>query len=250
MDKKKRENTITKYSYLIGKTINKWTILDVVYNRAKPDLVCKCECGTVKPVNLRTVLTESSKDCGCGRKKILRETKTKNIVNQRFGKLTVVKLLPDSTHENRRQYLCKCDCGNQVIVNSTNLLTGQTHSCGCLLSYYNSYIKQFLDDKKINNITEYTVYIDGCRYRFDFYLPNYNLIIEYDGEQHYKPMRYCKDEAKNYIDFLKRQERDRIKNEYCKNNNINLLRIPYYEKENIDSIIINYLQRLNERDIA
>ena len=39
----------------------------------------------------------------------------------------------------------------------------------------------------------------------------------------------------------------KIKNEYCEKHNINILRIPYWEKQNIESIIYNYLQRLNEK---
>ena len=242
-----RENTIKKYSYLIGQKINKWNVIDIVYDRDKPDAICKCECGTIKPVNIRTLLTGASKNCGCGRKNTLRETKTKNIVGQKFGKLTVIELLPESTHAKRRQYRCKCDCGNETIATSTYLLTGQTRSCGCLNSYYNIYIQKLLDELKIEYQKEFKVCIDNIRYRFDFYLPKYDLMIEYDGEQHYKPMRYHKDnEDKNIEDFIKRQKRDEIKNNYCRDNNINLLRIPYYEKENIDSIIINYLQRLNE----
>ena len=67
---------------------------------------------------------------------------------------------------------------------------------------------------------------------FDFYLPNLNLCIEYDGEQHYKPINYFggKKEFKNI------QIRDQIKNKYCKNNNIKLLRIKYNE---------NILDKLN-----
>ena len=81
-------------------------------------------------------------------------------------------------------------------------------------------------------------------------MPKYNLIIEYDGEQHYKPMRYHDDEDRNISDFKIRQQRDEIKNKYCEENNIELLRIPYWEKQNIDSIIINCLQRLNEKGVA
>jgi len=44
------------------------------------------------------------------------------------------------------------------------------------------YIKQYLDKLGINNATEYPVIIDGVRYRYDFYLPDYNLFIEYDGQ--------------------------------------------------------------------
>ena len=61
------------------------------------------------------------------------------------------------------------------------------------------------------------------------------------------PVRFCgADKEKNELNFRKIQERDKIKNKYCEDNHIKLLRIPYYEKENIDSIIINYLQRLSE----
>lgn len=116
--------------------------MDIVYDREKPDAICQCGCKdkTTKPVNLRSLLTGTSKDCGCGRKQMLRETRTKNIVGQRFGKLTVVKLLSDSSSDHRRQYLCHCDCGNDCIVKSVNLLNDETRSCGCLNSYYNSYI--------------------------------------------------------------------------------------------------------------
>lgn len=178
------------------------------------------------------------------------EQKQKNLVGKRFGKLTAIELLPESTKNKNRQYLCECDCGNKVVVNAIYLTTGQTRSCGCLISYYNIYIQKLLDKLNIKYEKEHRIYVEGKRYRFDFYLYEYNLMIEYDGEQHYKPMRYHKDDERNYQDFLKRQERDKIKNKYCEDNNIELLRIPYYEKENIDSIIINRLQRLNKRGIA
>lgn len=70
---------------------------------------------------------------------------------------------------------------------------------------------------------------------FDFYIPNINLIIEYDGIQHYKPV----EKFGGYNSYLRVKESDDIKNEYCKNNNIDLLRIPYYDYKNIEYIIKN-----------
>lgn len=67
-------------------------------------------------------------------------------------------------------------------------------------------------------------------YRFDFFLPQQNLIIEVDGAQHYK---FSKIFYKKRQDFLKAQERDRRKNSYCLSHNIPLYRIPYFEVENI-----------------
>jgi very-short-patch-repair endonuclease len=111
------------------------------------------------------------------------------------------------------------------------------------------YIKQFLDKNNIKNKPERTIFIGDNYYRFDFYLPQYNLFIEYDGEQHFKPIRYYTQTEEEMMDaFKKTQEHDRIKNKYCEDNQINLLRIPYWEKENIETIINNHLQRLSIED--
>ena len=69
-------------------------------------------------------------------------------------------------------------------------------------------------------------------YRFDFFLPQYNLLIEVDGAQHYK---FSKIFHKKRQDFLKAQERDRRKNSYALSHNILLYRIPYFEIENINT---------------
>ena len=67
---------------------------------------------------------------------------------------------------------------------------------------------------------------------FDFYLPEYNICIEYDGEQHYKKCSFqTQQEFENAI------KRDKIKDEYCKKNNIKLIRIPYFEFKNIKKIL-------------
>ena len=64
-----------------------------------------------------------------------------------------------------------------------------------------------------------------CDLPFDFFLPDYNMCIEFDGEQHFKP----KLNFGGMIGFIKIQTNDNIKNEYCNNNNIKLLRIKYNE---------------------
>jgi hypothetical protein len=85
---------------------------------------------------------------------------------------------------------------------------------------------------------------DGCisengkSLKFDFYLPHENICIEYDGEQHYRPVEHFG--GKN--GFIRIKMRDSIKNDYCKNNNIRLFRVSYTmsveEIQNlIDSIV-------------
>ena len=69
--------------------------------------------------------------------------------------------------------------------------------------------------------------------RFDFYLPKLNICIEYDGEQHFKPIELFGGEKQYKIQV----ENDNIKNKFCKENNIKLIRIPYYELNNIPNFL-------------
>lgn len=69
--------------------------------------------------------------------------------------------------------------------------------------------------------------------RFDFFLPDYSLFIEYDGILHYKPCEYYG--GKVYLEEIKLK--DSIKDTYCKENDIKLLRIPYIDLKNIENII-------------
>lgn len=248
-----RQNIFEKYSYLIGSKVNKWFVIDLFKNDEDGRLYanCECECGTKKSVMVKNLVKNLSKDCGCGRKNTNRKNFSKNLIGQKFGKLTVIEALEERSKDGRKLYKCLCDCGNEIILHTNQLTTHHTSSCGCLLSYYNMYIDKLLTHKNIEHKSEYTIYLDNTYYRFDFYLPQYNLFIEYDGEQHYKPVRYYnQNDEQMELSFKITQEHDRIKNSYCEENNINLLRIPYWEKENIETIIDNHLQRLSEEGQA
>ena len=241
-----KEAIIKKYKHLIGTKINGWTILNIIPSNEKNNktfALCKCQCGTVKDVLLSNIINGLSKNCGCGRKNMLKETRTKSLVGQRFGKLVVLEMIEERNINGRIVYRCKCDCGNEVDVLGNSLTTHHTLSCGCLVSYWNMYIQQFLENNKIKHKSEYPVIIDGNRYRFDFYLDDYNVVIEYDGIQHFEPVDLFGGEE----NLKKVHQHDTIKNEYCKTNNINLLRIPYWETKNIEKIINNHLQRLSEK---
>lgn len=85
--------------------------------------------------------------------------------------------------------------------------------------------KTFEDCKDINQLL------------FDFYLPDYNLLIEYHGKQHYKPIKFFGGKKK----FAKQQRRDKIKKDYALNNRIHFLEIPYTEKNNIEDIVLERL---------
>jgi len=70
---------------------------------------------------------------------------------------------------------------------------------------------------------------------FDFFLPAHNLCIEYDGEQHFKPFRFSR--KNNHNRLVQAQERDALKDAYCKKNGISLLRINYKQLSSISALI-------------
>ncbi len=77
---------------------------------------------------------------------------------------------------------------------------------------------------------------------FDFYLPEYNLLIEYNGKQHYEPILFSSDmtwkEAKKT--FVDQSKRDIIKVNYCKKNNYDLIVISYKKIKVIEEILAEY----------
>lgn len=103
-------------------------------------------------------------------------------------------------------------------------------------------ISYFLNIKNINYFPQYK--FQNCKkirlLGFDFYLPDYNLCIEYQGEHHYRPIDFAgKGEEWAEKEFKNNQIKDQIKRDYCKENGINLLEISYWEFNNIDNILMN-----------
>ena len=112
----------------------------------------------------------------------------------------------------------------------------QGNTCGkCRMSNGEEKIKWFLEE---NNIKfEYQKLFDDCKnirkLPFDFYLSESNTTIEYDGRQHFIPIEpWGGDEGLKKI-----KNHDKIRNDFIIKNNINSIRIPYWEFKNIDKIL-------------
>lgn len=132
----------------------------------------------------------------------------------------------------------KCACGNiftTSFVNYSKHGVDTCYSCSCKESVGEEHIRKYLEVNKIEFIQEKR-FID-CRDNkplpFDFYLPNHNLIIEFDGRHHF--------EEKGRGNYEITVKHDKIKNQYCEDNNINLLRIPYWDGNSIEDIISKQL---------
>ena len=101
-------------------------------------------------------------------------------------------------------------------------------------------ISLFLKENNINY--EAQKLFKECSYKrmlpFDFYLIDYNICIEYDGQQHYNTIDFSgKNQERAEEQFKQTQKKDNIKTQYCLDNNIKLIRIPYWEFNNIENIL-------------
>lgn len=186
---------------------------------------CVCDCGTIFITGGNGLRSGKCQSCGCYMKERVSETHKIPMIGKKFGKLTVIEQV-DSPNR-RLYYKCLCECGNYTIVVGDDIRSGHTSSCGCLKSKGEDIISKILREADIPFEKEKT--FSSCRFpktnyhgRFDFYVDNHYL-IEYDGIQHFGiPNKWDK-----YETAEERKERDEYKTQWCKKNNIPLIRVPY-----------------------
>lgn len=128
------------------------------------------------------------------------------------------------------------NCVNSYIKNGCGFYCNK---CMRISSIHEETINNLLTKWKFNYIRQYHFAIDDRKkkFSFDFYLPDFNVAIEYDGEQHFKNVNYGglpEEESLKRLSIT--QERDKLKNKYCTTNNIILIRIAYYEVESIEDL--------------
>lgn len=133
-------------------------------------------------------------------------------------------------------------CG-EVFAAKPCAITSNNAGCPrCSQSMPETVIEGLLIDAKLNYKKQVKfddcVGISGVKLPFDFVIYDKSniikMIIEYDGEQHYRPSF-----GDRCLEITQRN--DQIKNKYCAESNLKLIRIPYWEKENIDFHIFNNL---------
>ena len=232
---------------LINITGNQYGLLTVIKPTEKRALKgeviweCLCECGELAYATKPSLDKGDIKSCGCFRKMV----NQKDLLGQKFNKLTVVDKEFRPTEIPHVLWKCKCDCGNIITVKPKNLLSGSTQSCGCLQSKGEQKIINILLENNIKFETQKT--FKNCYFpdtlanaKFDFFLPDFNILIEYDGIQHYEENFGWN----THESFTQLQKRDNFKTEWCKENNILLIRIPYYDYEKITKGYIK--EKINE----
>lgn len=100
----------------VGKRFGHWTVIKEL---PAGKLICRCDCGTVKNLYKKAVISGETKSCGCMSKEYM------DITGKRFGEWTVLKYL------GNENWLCRCSCGTERTVLKNALTTGRSKSCGC-----------------------------------------------------------------------------------------------------------------------
>lgn len=206
-----------KYLDLTGKRFGNLTVIRLVDDKKSGThrvWECRCDCGNTSYVSTDRLKAGRVKSCGC--------IKIRDLTDQRFGKLTAKRVIGVS---KGGQYIweCQCECGNTTTVLSHNLIQGGTYSCGCMSMSIGEYnIKQLLDANNIKYVYDSKFFEDCINpethwpLRYDFVLidsqGNPFRLIEFDGEFHATDSRL--------------QNRDNIKNQYAKDHNLPLVRLP------------------------
>lgn len=91
---------------------------------------CTCTCGVSKVLRSGDLRSGRTSSCGCLKSETVRERNAARLIDifgRRFGRLLVV------SHDAGEMWRCQCDCGNELSCGSSNLRSGQTQSCGCLM---------------------------------------------------------------------------------------------------------------------
>lgn len=173
----------------------------------------------------------------CAREHVAKSnTLSKDYVEEYVNSINGNVLLNKDEYQTRKTHNLniRCICGNIYTTSFECYLTGvqQCYSCSCKESKGEKRIRTFLESKCIDFVQEKR--FEDCKdintLPFDFYIPDNNLIIEFDGQHHFRHIN-------NMANYNTTNKHDEIKNEYCKSHNIDILRIPYWHFDNIEDIL-------------
>lgn len=223
---------------LSGQKFGRWTVLE--YNSERRRWKCICECGNEGYVSSHHLKHGRSKSCGCWSAELYREKCLEDLSGLKFGRLTVLQRVEDHICPSGTKmimWLCECECGERVKVCGCDLRSGHQLSCGCMKSKGELLIKNFLiknniEFKKQKTFDELRGLGNG-KLSYDFYLPKHNLLIEFQGIQHYQVNERFGGEGQ----FERQIEHDKRKRDFATNCGIDLVEISYDQIDDIEAIL-------------
>lgn len=242
---KKKSNIDRVLTYdFVKYEINKsgCTLISEDYINIDSKLKIRCECGDIFETTFYKFNKKNKRQCNkCGRKILA----NKNAIQEKEIKEMLDKdgytLLDRKIDGKDQRIYIQCDKGHEPYWVSISKYKSTGRRCPhCQNSKGEKKIESILKNKNIDFIPQYKfdglIGTGGGLLRFDFAIfdnkENLQYLLEYDGEMHYE-------ETGVGNDLNKQKIHDDIKNKYCEKNNIELLRIPYWEFNNIEQIINN-----------
>ncbi len=230
---------------LTGEKFSRLTVLEMMWEERPTKCRCMCECGNEVIVAGADLSSGHTQSCGCLQRERTSEANEKDwsgYINSRG-----IRFIRQSKMNKAGQWLwiCECPiCHKEFEALPAKLNNARQASCGCgIKSSGEIFVESILNSLKVSYDKQYA--FDDCFYkgklRFDFAIhvnEQKPILIEYDGQQHYKPIDYFGGD----IGYKETVIRDRLKDNYCKEKDITLLRLPYYlSDEEIKEKIINVL---------
>jgi len=229
-------------------------LLSDSYHNMRDKLDFRCECGEIFTTTFLAFKFDNRRQCKkCGYLIGASKTKLNYEEVKRRIEINGNKLLSTSYEKNTSKLKIKCRCGKIFYRTLSNYLKG-SDCC--------NYCNKSKGEKEIYNVLEkYNIkfkqqkIFKGCKGKkrvlpFDFaiYINNKLLfLIEYQGEQHY---RYVYRFHRNKKGFERQKDYDNRKRQYCKDNNIELLEIAYWDFNNIEEILLSNLNIIECLKIA
>lgn len=230
----KNENKIKEYIESLGGTL-------LEYNGHHKELKILCpKCNKPTYKQIQSIKYNDNVCCyECNKDIRINVRKTDIGLIRSFIEMLGGELVSDTFEYSTKNLIIKCDkCKREYertwkyIKDNENVTCPR---CSNVRSKGEKKIINILKDNDVKFETEKT--FEDCKdiskLRFDFYIPDINTCIEFDGKQHFNE-NYCFGKKDTFKDIVRR---DKIKNDYCKDNNINLLRINYKQFRNIEKIL-------------
>lgn len=234
-------------------TNNKIQIIDNNYKNLHSSTLCKCNiCNNEFKTRISSLIENVKKNktnsfgCPfCSNKHKMTSTEIKNKLFLTVGE--EYELKSEYINNSTKIELLHKKC-NQIYSVTPDKFFNRGDRCPCETNKINSkmvkIIQNYLDENNIQYEKEYkfdNLFYKNKKYplKYDFYLNDLNILIEFDGSQHFKKKFYEEE-------FNNTHSRDILKNNFCFENNITFLRIPYKLNEKIIKIIIKNLLNKNE----
>ncbi len=221
------------------------SLISTEYAGINDNLDFLCECGnkfTSTFHNLTVMKTAQCKDCF--RKSLSHSYEyVKNYIENEVGGF---KLLSKEYINSASTLTLKCENDHIIYTSLNNFQHNKSCSKCRELTRGEEKVKEYLIKNNVKFEIQHTfdglIGVGGRLLKYDFVIfnrdNNIKLLIEYDGEQHFRPVNFGgMSDKKAKLNYIKTKIHDKRKNEYCKNNDISLLRIPYWDYDNIEKIL-------------